>query len=347
MKITYRSTSLLGVLALPFILSACGGGGGSSNAGGPSGSLGGGSGTTTNSAITQANYQVVASASVAPMDTLVSASEATGMLVGGVEVNAPSASLAATTMEVYKHFRGRSSKLVTGVVFSEPCSGGGSILVDESVASQTRITVGDRVTLTANNCKESGMPTINGTLSLSIASVTGDPINSNRYSLGFTTAFQNFTVVSGNESVAITGDMALTGSQNGTSAFALSFSGQRLAFVQSVSGALKSTFEVTAYAFDSTESSGTVSLTGKYTVSGSAASLGGNYSYATEIVQPLRMSATSTYPTSGKIVVRGATASVTVTAVNASSVQVDYSASGNDVITSSNSMSWSAFEALN
>jgi hypothetical protein len=50
-------------------------------------------------------------------------------------------------------------------------------------------------------------------------------------------------------------------------------------------------------------------------------------------------------PGSGSLIVNGAASSVTVTALNASSVRLDYSAKGDGVITQSTTLSWADFAA--
>jgi hypothetical protein len=50
-------------------------------------------------------------------------------------------------------------------------------------------------------------------------------------------------------------------------------------------------------------------------------------------------------PGSGSLIVNGAASSVTVTALSASSVRLDYSAKGDGVITKSTTLSWAEFIA--
>ncbi|HEY0847477.1 MAG TPA: hypothetical protein VGE12_19070, partial [Noviherbaspirillum sp.] len=296
MNPTTRPFFIPSALALALLASACGGGGGGSDSG-----TAGSPATTTLAPISQTNYPTVAATVAAPVGELVSVSSSAGTIVTGVEISQPSLTLANATLDIYKRFHAKGSTLVTGAVFTEACSGGGTVQIDETSASLTRITVGDRATITATNCKETGLPTMNGVMSLTITSVSGDPINSTNYSLGIATGFTNFSMTDGAERVSIQGDMAIAASQSGSASTNVSISGQSLAFTLSASGAADKSYRISAYTFTGTESGSTVTLSGRYTVSGSSTSLGGNYTYNVETVQPLVMSTSSDFPSSGAL----------------------------------------------
>lgn len=335
----YTTTSASLILSL--LLTACGGGGGGGG-GTPSTTV-----PTTLTPISQANYQAASAEGVAPIGELLNVTSATGMLVTGVEIQSSRTSLAEVTSGLVKRFRTNNLPVVTGVIYTESCSGGGTVTLDATSASTTQFTAGDRATLTANNCRESGFPTVNGVLSFTITAVSGDPINSNTYSLGIAATFNNFTMTEGSDRVAVQGDMTMTASQNGTNTVNSSISGQSLSMVMSISGTTTDSHQISAYNLSGTDSGTASTLTGRYNLAGSSASLGGSYAYNVEILQPLVISRSSDFPSSGSVIVRGSPSTVTLTALNSTSVRIDYSSAGDGVVTSTNTLSWNQFDALN
>jgi hypothetical protein len=337
---TVRFRSLIVLSSLVSLVSACGGGGGGGGGSQDTGS------TAPQASISQSNYQSIATVAVAPMSELTTLNAASGMLVGGVEVRENSLSLNRMSTEIYKRFRARGSQLATGVVYNEDCSVSGSVSINESIADDSRISTGDKLSITATNCKESGIPTMNGKMSLEIASVSGDPLNTNRYSLKLAVTFDNFSLTEGTEKVFLNGDLTMSASQAGTSSVTVGMSGSALTLSTSVSGTATGSIKLSAYEFSGTESGDKVTLSGKYTVSGSSAKIGGNYTFNVETLQPVVLSGSSDFPSSGSVIVRGSPATVTVTALSADSVRIDYSEKGDGVITSTNTMTWQAFDAL-
>lgn len=335
------------ILAVPaamlLSLSACGGGGGGD--GSAAGNGGSGAPAVTLAPISQSNYQTVAAVVVDPVGALADLNSTTGSLITGVQLDEPQLSLAGVSTRIYEKFRAKTPNLVTGAVFTEACSGGGSVTINESVASESRYTAGDRIAITANNCEEADMPVLNGAAALTITSVSGDPINTTTYSVGIGATFDNFALSEGAERVLIKGDLNVNASQSGSSVVNIAISGQALAFTLTNAG-VSNSYLLAAYEFAGSEGNGVTTLAGKYTVSGTSAKLGGNYSYRVETVQPLSISGSADVPSTGALIVLGSPASVTVTALNTSSVRIDYSDKGDGTVSATNTLSWSAFEAL-
>lgn len=341
-------------LMLSLILSACGGGGGGGNDAGNAGTSNAGtsdagaatSTTTTAATITKANYSEVASAAVSPVGQVLNLDQLAGSLTSGVEVNGTSLSLGDATLDIYKRFRARNAALVTGAVYTESCSGGGSITVNESIASDQSVTVGDSASITAANCKESGLPAFNGKLSLKVTAVSGDPVNSTRYSMTLAGAYDNFTFINGTESVAINGDIAISASQNGSSTINVGISGSALGFSVVQSGATTGSYQLKGYSFIGTDTNGTISLSVKYSLTGTSPKLGGPYAFSVDTLQPIVVNSSSDHPSSGALIVRGAPATVTVTALNSSSVRLDYSENGDGTVSTTRTLAWTEFDTL-
>ncbi|MBV0881919.1 hypothetical protein KTQ42_21825 [Noviherbaspirillum sp. L7-7A] len=339
-------------LMLSLVFSACGGGGGGGNDGSNAGTANANPNTsngtnTTVAAITKANYSEVASIAVDPVGELLNLDQVTGSLTSGVEIRGTRFGLGDATLAIYSRFRGRNGQLITGAAYTENCSGGGSITINESSASDQSVTVGDSASITAINCKESGLPTFNGKLSLKVTAVSGDPVNSTRYSMTLAGLYDNFTFITGNESVSINGDIAISASQNGSDTVNIGIRGNALGFSVVQSGVTTGSYRLSDYSFSGTDANGAVSLSGKYGVSGTSPKLGGQYAFAVETLQPIVVGSSSDHPSSGVLIVRGAPASVTVTAINSSSVRLDYSDNGDGTVSATRTLAWTEFDTLN
>lgn len=340
-------------LMLSLVLSACGGGGGGNDAGNigtananTSTNTTGGTGTTV-AAMTKANYSEVASIAVNPVGQLLNLDQVTGSLTSGVEVKGTQLGLGDATLAIYSRFRARNGQLITGAAYTENCSGGGSITINESSASDQSVSVGDSASITAVNCKESGLPTFNGKLSLKVTAVSGDPVNSMRYSMTLAGLYDNFTFINGSESLSISGDIAISASQNGSDTVNIGIGGNALGFSVVQSGASTGSYQLSNYSFSGTEANGTISLSGNYTVSGASPKLGGQYAFSVETFQPIVVGSSSDHPSSGVLIVRGAPATVTVTAINSSSVRLDYSDNGDGAVSATRTLAWTEFDTLN
>ncbi|SMP45767.1 hypothetical protein [Noviherbaspirillum suwonense] len=332
-------------------LLGCGGGGSGSNDSVAASVGSAGNSGATYSAITRANYETVASTVLDPLGELTSLNSATGLIASGVEVNeananAAASSLASVSTRIYKRFTRTTGQFVTGATYTEACSRGGSVTVSESAASDDRVTAGDRATLTANNCAEDDLPALNGTLSIVIDSVSGDPVNTNRYSLGLTATFGNLLMNNGDRRVQIDGALKILASQNGSSDISVGLSGQRLGLSVTQSGMATNAYSLADFNLTGTESGSTTSLSGSYTLSGTSARLGA-YVYRVETVRPVVTSGFGSFVSAGAMRITGSPAMVTVTALDGTSLLVEYSANGDGVVSASSTLTRSQFDALN
>jgi hypothetical protein len=334
------------IISIGTSLVACGGGGGGNDsATSPVGAGGTGATTAPYSAISQANYPTVAAQGYSVMTILTEAPNSLGGFATGVEISLPSLNLAEMSNKIYQRFRAKTSQLVTGVVQTQPCSGGGTVTINASQANNDRLSVGDTGSFTASNCTESDLGTLNGGISFKVTSVSGDPVNSERFSIGLAAQYSNFSLRDRNENVAIDGDMALLLSQNSSNDVAVSISGNSLSFTVTSSGKT-GTAQLSAYSMKGTEVNGVSTTSASYIVSASSSPVG-SYTYKVDTKIPIVQSNSSQYPSSGSLLIQGSPATVTVTALNSSSVRIDYSTAGNGAVTDSRTMSWQEFDALN
>ena len=339
----------LGAIALiNASLLGCGGGSGGNDS--VAASTGGASGAGTSgasySAISQANYETVAATVLSPISELTDLNSATSLIASGIEIDAPALSLASASTRIYKRFGEKGAQLVTGAIYTEACSRGGSVTVNESVADDSKVTPGDRLTINANNCAEDDLPSLNGTLSLTINSVTGDPVNTDRYSLAFTTNFSNMALTSGTQRVLIDGDLSIATAQNGSSAISIGLSGSRLSMSVAQSGAAANTYTLADFNLSGTEGGSTTTLAGNYTLSGTSAKLGA-YAYRVQTVRPIVVSGSGSSVSAGSVLITGSPATVTATALDGTTMRLEYSTRGDGVITATSSLTRSQFDALN
>lgn len=341
----------LGVIALiNAALLGCGGGGGGSS-GNDSGAAGSGSTSAGNSgasysAITQANYETVAATVTDPVGELTNLNSATGLITSGVEVDAAPLSLATASTQIYKRFSAKGAQLVTGATYTEACSRGGSVTVNESVVSDSKLTAGDRLTISANNCAEDDLPALNGTLSITINAVSGDPVNSSRYSLDMTSTFGNLTMSSGARRVLIDGDLKISATQNGGSDISVGLSGSRLSLSIAQSGTQTNAYTLADFNLSGTQTATSTSLAGSYTLSGTSSRLGA-YSYRVQTVRPVVVSGSGSFVSAGSLLITGTPATVTVTSLDGTMLRLDYSANGDGIVTANSTLTRSQFEALN
>ncbi|MES2261398.1 MAG: hypothetical protein V4724_23015 [Pseudomonadota bacterium] len=339
MTMTLRSAIVPGTLLLPLILSACGGGGGSA------GDTSATPAPVTSVTISQSNYQAVGATAIDPLSKMVGLGGTARQLVGAVEVAQPSQGLADVAIQLYRRVQAKNSSLVAGVVVNQNCTNGGTMKLDTSIVSQMFYTVGDRIKVTGTNCQEPGQAAFSGTASFTITSATGEPFQTNRYGVGVAMLFDNFELNSTDGQSVIKGDLAVNVSQSGSSAVTMDMSGQALSFTLTAAGKTN-TYRLDSYNLTSTQSDDAIILTGKYTMSGTSGKLGGSYSYGVEILQPLVTPISNVLQISGALIVRGAQASVAVTALNSATVRVDYSEKGDGVTTASNTLAWADFNVL-
>jgi hypothetical protein len=336
----------LGVIVLiNASLLGCGGGGGDGGTT-ASGSASAGNSGASFSPITQANYETVAATALDPVGELTDLNSATGLITSGVEFDAPSLSLATASTQIYKRFSARGAQLVTGAVYTEACSRGGSVTVNESVASDSKLTPGDRLTISANNCAEDDLPLLNGTLTITINAVSGDPINSSRYSLEMTSAFSNLAMSSGARRVLIDGDLRISASQNGSSDTGVGLSGSRLSLSIDESGTTTNAYTLADFNLTGSETATSTSLAGSYTLSGSSAKLGA-YSYRVQTVRPIVVSGPASFVSAGSLLITGTPATVTVTSLDGTTLRLDYSEKGDGIITANSTLTRAQFDALN
>jgi len=323
-------------IASTLVLGACGGGGDTGTTAAPVQ-------TSALTPITAATSNKTAANAYVANDLIGSSSSpATGILTG-VSIGGTGISAVPPVLKLVKRAVGQGgAPLLTGVTMTEACSGGGSISIDANMGNAQTISNGDTMTMTANNCVEGGS-NLNGTVTIAFSAVSGDLVNSSTGAATFDTRFTGFSIVSGSETATLNGDMKIAISLTSATSSSVTISGKSLQAIEQMAGAAVSNLTLSNYSLTGSTNGTTTTSAASFTLSGNANGLG-QFAYTVKNIQPF-VSVGTAMPSSGSLIVNGAASSVTLTALNASSVRLDYSAKGDGTITQSTTLSWSAFVA--
>lgn len=215
------------VLSMPVLLAACGGGGGDT-----SGS------SATPVSINSTNQGAVANNAFAVMNY----ASSSGMLVGGgpvilnarntnALVNAAPSTLAALGQK-YAAMAHPSTNQATGVTESQPltCENtDGSGTISASYANPDALTAGDSLTVSVSNCQTSllgGSAYVSGRLTLTFATIS--TATDFPYDNSIQITADNVTLVSGDASIALNGDLLADMNQQSSSESTMTLSGRAL-----------------------------------------------------------------------------------------------------------------------
>jgi hypothetical protein len=332
-----KNRMLLLTAGSALVLSACGGGGGGSGTSTPAPTP-----TSTLSPITAANATSAAGNAYAATTSIGASSSSLTDILTGVSISGANISTVSPVLNLVKRaYVPSAPQLLTGVTYSESCTGGGTVTIDANLRNNQTISNGDTMTLTAKNCVEDG-ETLNGAMSITFSEVSGDIVNSTGAAT-MDTRFNGFSVTSGSDTAGMNGDMKIAISVTGPTSYSLTISGKSLQATEQKSGANVASFTLADYSVTASANGTTISSAANFMLSGSSNSLG-QFAYSVKNIQPF-VSVGTAMPGAGALIVNGAGSSVTLTAVNSSSVKVDFSAKGDGTITQTNTLSWAQFLA--
>jgi hypothetical protein len=330
-----KSSFLLPCMTATLLLSACGGGGGGT-AVSPA--------PLTSSTITASNSTKAAINAYAAASFIGTSPAAVNSMLTGVSIKAGSASVLETALALVKRAVGNSSlNLMTGIATTSNCSGGGTMSISGSMLDGVAVRNGDVLTVTSHNCIESGSTT-NGSIDVTFSAITGEVFSSSPWSATMALRFNGLDDTSVGETIGVNGDMKIVANQTSQTSGSYAASGASLQLSRTVSGIRLNQLTLSEYAAIENISGNTISDSANFTLSGSSAALG-TFSYSVRSVQPFVRIGDAT-PASGASIVNGASSSVTITAVDASKVRLDYSAMGDGVITQSTNLDWTSFLAV-
>ena len=326
----------LTLVAASTILVACGGGGGDDSPS-PNTPL-----AATQAPITSANYVAVTQEALSSNAFLLDATS----LVVGAQVSDSSTLIRFGQSQLSKTPGRIANASVQAVgatqTFTEQCAGGGTLtIVDNDRNGNQQADAGDSVSLTANNCSFDG-EVLNGQLSVTLNSATGNFESGYPYTLSGVLSFQNLTAQSATTRVVANGSMTMTVDA-------------RSDFNQSVALAIDSFAVSRTYAgVTSSQTLTKYNTSLKVSPTGSGAdwtsSVRGILTSSTidsksvSIDTPLSFvrSGNQAYPASGQAIILGAAGSkVQVTAISSTTVKIDLDADGNGTYETSVNKVWS------
>jgi hypothetical protein len=326
------------VLSAGALLAACGGGGG--------GGGGGGDSVTTSSnpvTISASNAPDVAAASYKTTAGLEGGGGgATGFLTGAVAQTNPGGIdlvdvLISQVKEVPQLASAEATATLTGAVISQTvdCFNGGSISFSfDDANNDQQLSNGESLSFTANNCTEDGM-VMNGSVSVSNITVSGDPVTALPYSMQFSMQVNNFSVTEGAESVALNGGMTLSEASSDGILFTRSISGNSIQVTEGGVTASLSNFSIAA-----SENENTLAFTLDLNATVNSSELGGSVTMVTDTVfEGFALD----YPSVGQATITGANnTSVTLIALDSVNVRLQIDADGDAVAETIVDTTWDA-----
>ncbi|MBK4736915.1 hypothetical protein [Noviherbaspirillum pedocola] len=337
----FRAWATAFSLASTLAFYGCGGGGSDSNASSGSGST---PVTPTPSAltgITEAKHVNVSANAYVGAQSLLDAPEQSsdllaGVTVGGDVFNAPRATISLLTLGL-----GGAAPLVSGVTQNVTCPGGGSAQLDATMSSSSQVKPGDTIAVSANDCV-SGGARINGRMSIVVQQTSGT-LSDGVLSMKLAVQYQGFTVALNSGSRNIDGDMLLTYQRDAAGALSYVISGNALSIAETDKSAqvVQRTLQGYSGTINSSGLNTTSTVQGR--LSGQTAAAG-QFSVDLKTLQPFVNDGSGNAPKSGVMLVSGAGSTVTMTAVDALNVRLDYSANGDGVTTKSTTVTWDALK---
>jgi hypothetical protein len=226
------------------------------------------------------------------------------------------------------------------------CAVSGSVTtsVNDADSSQT-LSGGDVFSITFNQCKDSAADLVSGALVFSIGSVTSAVQNNVQFS--GTVAFQQVAALSGGSSATVNGSVGVAAAITSTSfQMSLTIGTGGLTVTSTGPGYNDSIvydpgMQLAVNANEGTSPSTTVTLNGSF----SASAIGGRVTVTT--VQPVVTLGSDAHPSSGQVVVTGASGThLRITAVSSTQVQLDLDANGDGTYESFVVVTWGSLATM-
>lgn len=324
MLINFHSKAIPAALAISAFLTACGGGSGGSN----------GTAEPASTSISESQAfpvaQGVYSGSVEIFNGILTGAN---ILANGATIQSVTDGKIAQaagidgnpTLKVLQFVsQHRSPAMVVGVEESVPCDSG-SLTVSTNVTEDRPYRKGDSVTVKSNSCIVDGLR-FAGSFGVVISEVRGTPYDMTAaWGISLSANYTNFGVYdSTNTGETVSGAMTLTLDENAPQGtYAVGSSGSNIVAKAFDMGSLKETLDLRNFRFviNGSGSQETFTIAGR--VSGSGSTLG-TYSYVVATPVAFRQLNTDSYPSLGQMTISGANATVSVTAIDNTSVRINY-----------------------
>lgn len=303
--------TLLPLVLVSAVLSACGGGGGSTSSTQQ---------PVLAAQITASNYAAVAAQGFTSGDNFSGSSTGGGANVVNV----------ATQMDgVFNLFNSTVSRLpVLAQDFSEACENGGRLSGRFELVQAGSLAAGSKLNINATNCNAGGV-NLNGGLALEVAAGSGRNLN---------VKYTDLTFTNGNSKVVINGDNRLSWEGNKVTS-----SGSSLYLLAVENGVQIAERTLINYSISNGNAfSDNLALNCDLTVkSATLGSMNLNVKTTDSFVRNA-----SGVPQSGSMLISSGGRTVKLTALGGNSVRVDYSEKGDGSVTATQTLSWEQLRAL-
>lgn len=314
-------------------LFGCGGGGG-----------GGGTAPTAEIDITSDNAVAVASDVYNSIgDTASLGDFGSGGLIGSAGTATPTLSKTATSLATKAGFDGTldTGSLIAIAVGPQTsdCAVSGSVTISGDISNPDAPSGGDTITLQFNNCDDGDGQVVNGRLTITIDSISGD-LTSEFFALGVTLDFRSFTVQEGGQTSSVLGGFSMMLDTTGYPVTVASLSSPYLSVSDGVRTANLTNYSTTATVDESSQppafsvtSSGRIDLPAH----------GGTVSYSTPEAFTGFGDAD---PDAGVLVIHGGGgATITMTVLSSTQLQLEMDYDGNGTADETVMLTWVEFDA--
>ncbi len=326
LKILLTWTALLALFG-------CGGGGG-----------GGGAAPTADVTIDSGNAVAVARDVYDSIgDTTSLGSFGTGGLIGAAGPAGPTLSKTATNLAAKAGLDGTldAVSLVAVAIGSQQsaCTVSGTVTVSGDIADPNTLSGGDTITLQFNNCDDGDGQVVNGKLTLSIDSVSGD-LTTQFFALGVTLEFQGFSVREGSTTNTVVGGFSMMLDTTGYPVTKASVSSPYLSVSDGVRTANLSNYSTTATIDESSQPPGfSVTSSGRIDLP----ARGGSVTYS---MPESFIGFGDGDPEAGVLFIRGAGGgTITLTVQASTQIQLEMDYDGNGTVDETIILTWVEFGA--
>jgi hypothetical protein len=223
-----------------------------------------------------------------------------------------------------------------------PCPNGGTVSRTLDFSDPNRVSNGDRMTITANNCNDEGV-TFNGTVTYTFNNLSGTIGSNSAWSATLALTYSNFSIAYNGDAIRTNGDLTLAYSQNGYGMANASASGNSLQLTLLENNVVVVDRRLEAYDYSGELNGSSITYAANYTVSGNFPKLG-NATYTVATITPFQM--TLGYPPSAGVLTVTATdnTSLRLTAIDTVNVRLEIDQNGDSVTDEVINTTWSDLE---
>jgi hypothetical protein len=289
--------------------------------------------------VTTANYPGVGANAYAASSAMLAGPMQVTSVLNGVSVDSAGFNLPRSVVDLLMFAVEEPSRLATGITQSRSCPGGGSMRIDANLQNSRQVSAGDSIVLVASNCLTQ-QTNFNGKISIQVRSASMPASASDPLSLNLGVNLENLSAAKSTGLMTMNGDMQLAFQSGGSAGLGMDISGNTLVISETLANQTTAQRTLTGYSasMKSTGLSTQRSFSGR--LSGQSPAVG-SFNVDLKTLQPFVFDGASADPKSGAIQALGAGSAVTITAVDATSVRLDYSAKADAAVNDTVTLSWS------